>query len=291
MFILDPRSFRDAQLPPAASITDTVKVSAFISATFTPGRTMLGRRQLDGLKADLQQAQDNGITWKFVFISEPVQNFGAINAEDRFEGYAVERTELLQYIAQNNITNVVFVAADVHGTVVNNLTYQVGPGQPQQPTGAFEVIVGPAAFLDGLFGPVVANLAFQAGLLSEQEKAFYDTQNQAGKDAIIKQVIDHILVAGGYDTIGLDGSGIDATLVSGDYVRVHKYGWTEFAIDEATQQLTVTTYGIEPYGYDDFLADPETIINQDPVVVSQFVVNPSAGESVSRVYLPLITRN
>lgn len=291
VFIADPRSFRDAQLPAVASITDTVQVTAFISATFTPGRTMLGERQLEMLQEDLQQAQDNGITWKFVFISEPTQNFGAINAEDRFEGYAAERTALLEYIDQHNITNVVFVAADVHGTVVNNLTYQLAAGQPHQPTGAFEVIVGPAAFFDGLFGSVVAELAFQAGFLSPQAKAFYDAQDQAGKDAVIKQVIDGLLTTGGYDTVGLDGSEIDATLIAGDYVRVHKYGWTEFAIDETTQQLTVTTYGIEPYSYDQFLDDPATIISEDPIIVSQFVVDPAASDSGSTIYLPLVIRN
>lgn len=293
VFIVDPRSFRDAQLPPATSITDTLKVSAFISSTFTPGRTMLGQRQLEELKADLQQAQNNNITWKFVFISEPTQNFGVIYAEDRFEGYAVERTELLQHIAQNNITNVVFVAADVHGTVVNNLTYQAGPGQPHQPTGAFEVIVGPVAFLNGLFGSVVANLAYQAGFLDDQGKAYYDAQDQAGKDAIVKQVINTLLTTGGYDSIGLDGSEIDATLLEGDYVRVHKYGWTEFAIDETTQKLTVTTYGIEPYSYADFQADPETIINQEPVVVNKFEVNPASvtAGGGNRIYLPLVTRS
>lgn len=52
----------------------------------------------------------------------------------------------------NQITNVVFVAADVHGTIVNNVTYQTAVGQPQQSTSAFEVTTGSVAF-DAPFGP------------------------------------------------------------------------------------------------------------------------------------------
>ncbi|MFM7281692.1 MAG: alkaline phosphatase D family protein, partial [Planctomycetia bacterium] len=57
-----------------------------------------------------------------------------------------ERTELLAFIQANNIKNVVFVAADIHGTLVNNLTYQIGPGQPQVLTGAFEITTGAIAY-------------------------------------------------------------------------------------------------------------------------------------------------
>ena len=77
------------------------------------------------MKADLLAADANGITWKFVTIPEPIQNFGTLNAEDRFEGYAAERNEILQFIDENDINNVVFMAGDFHGTIVNNLTYKL----------------------------------------------------------------------------------------------------------------------------------------------------------------------
>lgn len=35
---------------------------------------MLGTAQLDDIKADLRAAQDQGITWKFVMVPEPIQN-------------------------------------------------------------------------------------------------------------------------------------------------------------------------------------------------------------------------
>lgn len=59
----------------------------------------------------------------------------------------------------------VFVAADIHGTVVNNLTYQDGIGLPQKATGAWEITTGSVAF-DAPFGPSVAELALAAGLLN-----------------------------------------------------------------------------------------------------------------------------
>ena len=57
----------------------------------------------------------------------------------------------------------------------------------------------------------------------------------------------------GYDPMGLNNNLpqaeglIDAELIKGDYVGNFHLSWTEFNIDEETQQLTVTTYGILPY--------------------------------------------
>jgi len=117
VFVLDTRSFRDAQLDPA-NLANPVP---FLVEAFDPTRTLLGKQQLSDLKQDLLKAQANGITWKFIAVPEPIQNFGVINAEDRFEGYAAERAELLQFIDQNKIENVVFFSGDFHGTLVNNL--------------------------------------------------------------------------------------------------------------------------------------------------------------------------
>jgi phosphodiesterase/alkaline phosphatase D-like protein len=91
-------------------------------------------------------------------LPEPIQNLGVIAASDRYEGYAAERAALLKFIDDNNISNVVFVSADIHGTLVNNLTYQLGPGLPQIPTNAFEISTGSVAY-DAPFGPTVLQLA------------------------------------------------------------------------------------------------------------------------------------
>ncbi|MBE7380097.1 MAG: phytase [Leptolyngbya sp. SIO1E4] len=287
VFVLDSRSFRDDQLEPA----DLNDPTSFIVQTFDPTRTLLGEAQLDAVKTDLLAAQVAGTTWKFVLIPEPIQNFGVVNAEDRFEGYAAERTELLSFIDQNGIDNVVFMAGDFHGTIVNNLTYQVAPGQEQIATNAFEVVTGPVAFFEGRLGPNVANLSAAAGLVSDAELAFYESLPVApdtddivnDRDDFVKQLLVAQTSAFGYDPVGLDNNLaqaeglIDATLLQGDYVTAHTYSWTEFDIDPVTQTLTVTTYGIDAYSEADVLANPDAVIDLQPSIISQFEVTPQGS--------------
>ena len=160
VLVIDARSFRDAPLPTVTNPFDANEVEAFLFSTFTADRTMLGLAQLECLKNDLFDSQQEGIIWKFIIIPEPIQNFGIINAEDRFEGYAAERTELLKFIHENHIENVVFIAGDFHGTIVNNLAYQELPTGGTEdamvvestPVSAFEVVTGPVAFFGALLG-------------------------------------------------------------------------------------------------------------------------------------------
>lgn len=290
VFVLDGRSFRDPELVPA-NPTNPADVVRFIlqSFDFDPAtgqptgthRTMLGAQQLEDLKRDLLQAQAGGITWKFIMTPEPIQNLGVVAASDRFEGYAAERTEILRFINQNAIQNVVFVTADVHGTIVNNLTYQDFPFGPQIQTNAFEIVTGAVAF-DAPFGPTVINLAHSLMLISDAAKEFYDSLPVApdpddllnDKDDFLKQLLNTQINALGYDTVGLSGSTIAASLQHGDYVAVHTYGWTKFRINRQTQRLHVATFGIAPYSEAELLAAPRRITRRVPEVVSKFVVNP-----------------
>ena len=291
IIMLDSRSFRDAQLDPVADPTDPAAIAAFLAASYTPGRTLLGEAQLVALKADLLAAQTAGITWKFVTIPEPIQNFGPLNAEDRFEGYAVERAELLKFIDDNDIKNVVFMAGDFHGTLVNNLVYQEDPTQPLKAIGAIEIVTGPAAFYSGLFGPAVVNIAYAAGLIDDTAKALYDSlpvapdpEDEVGipndKDDFLEDLLDSQLIALGLDPMGLDqnlpaADGLfDATLLAGDYVAAHVFSWAEFEIDADTQDLTVTLWGVDAHSEDDFLADPEGIVALEPEMISQFELKP-----------------
>lgn len=286
VFVLDSRSFRDAQIAPANLSNPT----EFLVNAFDPSRTLLGKVQLNQVKADLLKAHKDGTTWKFVLIPEPIQNFGVVNAEDRFEGYAAERTELLSFIDQNKISNVVFMAGDFHGTIVNNLTYQTAPGQAQIATDAFEVVTGPVAFFDGRFGPNVANISAAAGFITQEQLQAYNSLPVApdlddivnDKDDFVKQLLVGQTNLLGYDPVGLNNNLasanglIDATLLQGDYVAAHNYSWTEFDIDATTQALTVTTFGIDAYSEAEVLADPQKVLNLEPRIISQFRVNPKA---------------
>lgn len=271
VFVLDARSFRDESLP-SPDPSDPASVFTFLVQSFNPARTMLGKPQLERLKADLLAAQKAGVAWKFVLVPEPIQNLGVVNAGDRFEGYAAERTELLAFIDAADISNVVFVAADIHGTLVNNLTYQLGPGQPQVPTNSWEITTGSVAF-DAPFGPTVMGLAFALGLVSEADYLEYLAAPTPIQDAVINALVNTQLVALGYDPIGLEGSGIPATFELGGPVATHVFGWTEFDIAPGSRTLTVTTYGIEPYTFEDVLADPAAIAARTPQPVSRFVVD------------------
>ena len=271
-FLLDARSFRDEELTPV-DFFNPLDAFRFLAESFDPSRTMLGAEQLADVKADLLQAQSDGVTWKFVVVPEPIQNLGVIAAEDRFEGYAAERADLLGFIDTNAITNVVFIAADIHGTIINNLTYQTADGQPQIPIDAFEITTGPVAYSEP-FGPFVVNFAFNAGIVSQVQLDDYNSRDMAGKDTFVEQNIDLLLFALGYDTTGLAGSGLNVTLLQGAYVAVHNYGWTEFEIDAATQDLTVTVHGIEWYSDTDLANDPKEVLSRESVVLGEFVVTP-----------------
>ena len=297
VLVLDARSFRNAPLPAVTNLFDANEVEAFLSSTFTADRTMLGYAQMDCLKNDLVDSQQDGIVWKFVIIPEPIQNFGIINAEDRFEGYAAERTELLKFIHENHIENVVFIAGDFHGTIVNNLAYQELQTEGTEdavfvgstPISAFEVVTGPVAFFDALLGPSTVNLAASADVLSPFLKALYDRLPVApdtdsivnDKDDFLKSLINTQLEVLDYDPIGLNENNagaegmIDAELLQGDYLACHTFGWAEFEIAPETQELLVTVYGVDAHSETDLLVDPNGVINRIPRVVSQFMVHPN----------------
>ena len=302
VLISDARSFRDAPLPVITDPFDANQVDDFLAGTFDPNRTILGRAQMDCLKNDLFDSQQDGITWKFVIIPEPIQNFGIIGAEDRFEGYAAERTELLKFIHENTIENVVFIAGDFHGTIVNNLAYQELLTEAAEdavviesvPISAFEVVTGPVAFFDALLGPSTVNLATSAGVLSPFLKGIYDRAPVSpdtdsivnDKDDFLKSLVNTQLESLDYDPIGLNENNagaeglIDAELLEGDYLACHTYGWAEFEIAAETRELLVTVYGVDAHSETDLLADPDDVINREPRVVSQFRVHPNRTASI-----------
>ena len=300
LFVLDARSFRDTAITPLDTSNLTLDLLRFLNQSYATGRTMLGSQQLQDLKADLLDAQQKGIVWKFVALPEPIQLLTPAGGEDRYEGYMAERSALLAFIADNKITNVVFVAADIHGTVVNNLTYQSGPFATANHSGAFEITTGSVAY-DAPFGPTVVGLAALSGLITPTTKALYDALPVASdldslpndKDDFVKSYLNGQLTQLAYDRVGLadattlpNGKAISATLLAGDYMAVHTYGWTEFEIAPATQILTVTTYGIPPYTAQELAGNPNSVINRVPTIVSQFRVVPQP--TVRKVYLPLV---
>ena len=150
----DARSYRDLRLKtPTASADDTG------SRADHPSRTYLGTTQFAWLKQTLLNAEQNGTLWKFVSVSDPIDEvgpiagvltgvtavamqpfsgnpaYGPVNADGGkayLGGYRAERNALLKFIADNQIKNVVFLSTDDHQNRINEVLYspsgRTGPG-------------------------------------------------------------------------------------------------------------------------------------------------------------------
>src|SRR6185295_11816991 len=128
----DSRSYRDIRLKTLDASADDTGPRAD-----NPNRTFLGDTQLAWLKQTLLDAQNNGTTWKFVSVSDPIDQLGpiggalagtltSVNADlgkSYMGNYRAERNDLLKFIADNKITNVVFLSTDDHQNRINELYY------------------------------------------------------------------------------------------------------------------------------------------------------------------------
>ena len=189
-FNLDDRSYRDVRLKTPGGADDTGPRAD------NPDRTMLDRTQLSWFEQSLLDAQAQGITWKFVAVSSPIDQIGPIggsftvtNADGTYSnvetdggkswmgGYRAERNELLQFIADNHIDHVVFLTTDDHQVRINELGYFAVPGDPSSYTrvpGCFQILVGPlgAGGPDGITDHSFENIKSIADSFASQQQAF-----------------------------------------------------------------------------------------------------------------------
>jgi phosphodiesterase/alkaline phosphatase D-like protein len=149
----DTRSYRDVRLKKSdanGAVTTTDDTGARAD---NPDRTLLGKTQLSWLKQTLLDAQNTGTAWKFVAVTDPIDQIGAIGSGDDggkswIGGYRAERNELLKYIADNGIKNVVFLSCDDHQNRINELTY-TDNGVVKLVPNALSIVDGPV----GATGP------------------------------------------------------------------------------------------------------------------------------------------
>jgi alkaline phosphatase D len=127
-FLIDDRQYRSAQAyvtePACLSMGDPVVLpGATCQAEINnPARTYLGTTQLAWLENGLQNST---ATWKFV-MNGPLISTLAFLPYDRWEGYAAERFALLDFIASNDVRNVIFLSTDIHAAIVNNVVNLTG---------------------------------------------------------------------------------------------------------------------------------------------------------------------
>ncbi len=169
----DTRTYRDDRLKTAAGADDTTSTRAD-----NPNRTALGKTQLSWLKQTLLDAQKNGTAWKFVSISDPIDQIdglstGADSGKSWVGGYRAERNDLLKFIADNNINNVVFLACDDHQNRINEIFYTDTDGKTKQVANALSIVDGPigAGGPDAVTDHSFANIKSLADKLAASEIA------------------------------------------------------------------------------------------------------------------------
>ena len=143
---LDDRTYRDARM------YNTTPLIAD-----DPNRTMLGMTQLGWFKQQLLQAQSDGIIWKVVAVSTPIDVWldpsNNLDNKSWIAGYNAERNDIMKFIEDNKISNVVFLTTDDHIARATRLTYQpagaVATNQWSTMTTAFQLLAGPG----GAVGP------------------------------------------------------------------------------------------------------------------------------------------
>ena len=189
---LDDRSYRDIKILDGNddSADDDTNVRA--DAADSRDRTILGAEQLAWFKQQLLQAKADGVLWTIVNISSPIDATGgpgqdgqvgfgetSVDAKSFWGNYRWERNEILKFLAENNIRNVVFLSSDDHEFRVNELEYAPVPDPASDGgegltknlevvPGVFTVVASPlgAARPDGFLGlnpaapgPLVANFS------------------------------------------------------------------------------------------------------------------------------------
>ena len=105
-----------------------------------PKRTMLGKAQLAKFERDIKRST---ATFKVIFNEVPIQQFYAL-PYDRWEGYAAERTKLLEFL-RHNVKNSIFLTTDVHANLVNDARLRTLESGGPVNSGITEITTGPVA--------------------------------------------------------------------------------------------------------------------------------------------------
>ncbi len=243
---LDDRSYRDIRLKTAASADDIG------ARADNPKRTMLGKSQLNWFKQTLLDAQKKRISWKIVAISSPIDQIGNDSGKSWYGNYRAERNEILKFIDDNKIENVVFLSTDDHQNRINDLTYLTDFNNPETrkvSQNAFTIVAGPI----GASGP------------DKFTKHDFDT---------IQFLTDGLVTlqkAKGINPIGLDPKfpGLQKVFREGDpqadqhrepidFFSPDTFNYVTLDIGADGKTLSVNTYGINSYTANTF-PEPEQI--------------------------------
>ncbi len=126
----------------------------------TEDAVFIGKEQMVWLKDRLLNSPSH---FKVVLTSVPITKFPPMHAMqgDRWEGYASQRDEILNYIAENEIKNVWWITGDFHLGCITRLEMDGGPREHM-----WEIMVGP-----GGNGPSPTWLMWISGLIDHDNIA------------------------------------------------------------------------------------------------------------------------
>jgi hypothetical protein len=241
----DTRSYRDVRLKTASGADDTG------ARADNPERTLLGKTQLAWLKQNLLDAQKNGTVWKFVAVADPIDQIGAIGSgadggKSWIGGYRAERNDLLKFIADNGIKNVVFLSCDDHQNRINELTYLDNINDPTSVRvlpNAFSVVDGPigATGPDAITDHSFANTkALADKLVATQTAAGVNPIGLSANFAGLKNVVHE----GDPDA--------DKLRQVADFYSPDTFNYTTFDIAADGKTLNVNVQGINSYAANTF---------------------------------------
>ena len=286
---LDDRSYRDVRLRGLGGDDAGPRAD-------DPHRTMLGRAQLEWAKATLARAQREGVVWKIVAVSSPIDENGGDwgDGEDGGKswigGYRAERNELLSFLAREHIDNVVFITTDDHLFRVNELFYSnpgaTGPRhQDRLLPNAFSIVAGPMgaagpdlmeshAFDGGSDCPAIAGLPFGLGMTSLSERhlanCIADRQRRRGIHPIgLPPEFP------GLRKVWREGRPEGAPPEPVDFFSRDTFNWCVLEVDAASAVLRVELLGLRAYPASTF---PEADPAANPVhPILSFEVAPVSG--------------
>jgi phosphodiesterase/alkaline phosphatase D-like protein/arylsulfatase A-like enzyme len=242
----DSRTYRDARLKQADGTTDDTGARAD-----NPDRTYFGKTQVAWIKQTLLDSQKNGTTWKFVAISDPIDQIGAIGSgedggKSLLGGYRAERNDLLKFIADNGIKNVVFLSTDDHQNRINELTYLDNINDPT----SVKVLPGVISVVDGPIGATGPNTITDHSFanIKSLADALATKQTAAG----VNPVGLSPTFAGLKNVVREGDPNADTLRQAVDFYSPDTFNYTTFDISADGKTLNVNVQGINSYATNTF---------------------------------------
>jgi 3-phytase/alkaline phosphatase D len=246
---LDSRSYRDVRLKLDDGSTDDTGNRAN-----NPDRTMLGKTQLAWLKQTLLDAQKNGTIWKFISTSDPIDQIGAIGSGDDggkswLGGYRAERNELLKFIADNGIKNVVFLATDDHQNRINELTYWDNLSDINDQTKA-KILPNALSIVDGPIGAGGPDVVTDHSIANIQKLA--DDLANKQKAAKVNPIGLDPNFSGLKNVVREGDANADTNRSAFDFYSPDTFNYTVFDISADGKTLNVNVQGVNSYAKNTF---------------------------------------